>query len=123
DLTLVVTFGDMREPMVSVMTADRKANGTVAKTPGLALHTAYPCAVVDQQVTASVLAERHVDRESCRPKGRHHRESRAISDVLRMGHSTTMPVASAGPCPKETTRPSSTMSPRRSSSVGRATVL
>jgi hypothetical protein len=59
---------------MSIAAADRKADGSQSKPPSLALHTGEAYAIVDDQVTACVLAEREVDTKTYVPESDHDRE-------------------------------------------------
>jgi hypothetical protein len=54
-----------RSLVVDVAAARRKADSTVTKSAGLALHTTEPVAVIEDKVVPSVLAEGYGDREAC----------------------------------------------------------
>jgi hypothetical protein len=72
--------------MVAVRAANREDDGTLAKTPGLALDSRDATGIFDQQVAASVLTEREVEPIAGFAKGKHYRKRRPVADVLRVLH-------------------------------------
>jgi hypothetical protein len=89
-LSDVVAACPARAKMVSVATADVEDDGAAAKPPGLALNAGQRGTVVDCEVVATVLAERRQHEVSGVSKDEHDREGRAVTDALRMLHSSEL---------------------------------
>ena len=95
--------------MVQVRAARRPSDGAAAKTSCLALNPREPLAIVNDQVVARVLSEGNEDREAQFTECEHHGKCGAIANVFWVVHTERVQIASAGPCPKQTTRLGSTM--------------
>jgi hypothetical protein len=82
-------------------------NFVVGCMPDAVLLTVF--AFVDHEVVACVLAKGNKDWVSDAIKGDDDRELGSLADGFRMLHSFSLPKASAGPCPNQTTQASPTM--------------
>ena len=88
---------------MSVAAADGKANGSQSQSSGLALNAREAHAVIDDEVAPSVLTKRNEYVKAGILESEHDRELRSVADCLRMLHWSSVPDASAGPCPNLTT--------------------
>jgi hypothetical protein len=82
-------IGTPRHPGIAVMpirAAGRKAHGSHAQPTRLALDATKTLAIVNDEVVASVLAERYRDGVTEFAEHEHHRKCRLVADVLWMIH-------------------------------------
>ena len=86
DLSVVVEFPWLGVRVVGVRATRAPDNCTVQHSTCLALNTGQRPAIVDHQVVACVLAERHKNRETGFAQREHDRELCSITDVLWMIH-------------------------------------
>jgi hypothetical protein len=104
DLAEIVTLRGPRIPVMGVVAAGAEPHGALTKSPCLALNSSEPSSVIDHEVTAGVLANREENPEARIDKCERDGGLRPIADCLRMLHYFTVPDASAGPCPNQTTQ-------------------
>jgi hypothetical protein len=96
DLSFVMTSRLSGPALVAVGATGWKANGAGTKPSSLALDTGEPVAVVDDQVVASVLAERYEDGVTLLSEGKHHGERGPVANVLGVFHVPRIAVAADG---------------------------
>jgi hypothetical protein len=94
DLALIVATCLRWLAMVSVATARAETNGALTQPTRLALHAGQPLTIVDDEVVASVLAERDQDGVAGRAQRQHHRQGAPVADVFGMIHVYSMDNAS-----------------------------
>jgi len=87
DVVEVVPSNYLGVWMVRVCAADAKPHGALSESPSLALDASEIFAVIDDEVGARVLPERHEDRVAGSTQRQDHGERCVISDVLWMLHS------------------------------------
>ena len=90
DLAPVVPLPRLPIGVMRVGAGRSEDDHAVVQATCLALHAEEPSAVVDDEVVPRVLAERGGNLVSEAPECQHHGECRAVSDVLRMIHSSTV---------------------------------
>src|SRR5581483_1773745 len=89
-IALVRSPSLFRVAVMGVRAAGREHHTAVPQPPGLALDARQPSAVVDDQVAASVFAERDVGCPTLRVQRQHDRQGGPVADGLRMLHLAMM---------------------------------